>query len=218
MARKLLFAIVAVALAALLSVAFVWAPIAPFERTATIDAPATPDLCPGTAICHTVYSQVWVRSYGSFGYEFFGYGTAPFAGPVSVEKNGVVEVLLFNGTTGTTQLMSVEYPVSSPEPLPLIRVNGLTVYPNGAPFGGKVTQISVTNMGVGETAEVYWGNQGNQLVPAGGTVLVNSTDWTGGPLPAPNSNYTVAFTSTIHYPKLWLYAFITQSVKVTYSS
>ncbi|MDA4125153.1 MAG: hypothetical protein OK438_06895 [Thaumarchaeota archaeon] len=218
MARNQVFALIAVTLVALLALAFIWAPIVPFERLASINAPTSPDLCPGTAICHTAFSQVWVRSYASFGYDLFGFGMAPFTGPVSVEKNGVVEVLLFNGTAGTSQLMSVEYPVSSPEPLPLIRVNGLTVYPHGAPFGGTVTQISVTNMGVGETAEVYWGNQGNQQVPAGGTVLVNSTDWTGGPLPVPNSNYTVSFTSTIHYPKLWLYALTTQSVKVTYSS
>jgi hypothetical protein len=76
---------------------------------------------------------VWVRSYGSFGHDAFGYGTAPFAGPVSVEKNGVTVVMLFRGFNQTG---SVEYPTSTPEPFPLLKVNGVSFYPLGAPFVG----------------------------------------------------------------------------------
>ncbi len=219
LARKLLGVTVVALVAVSLGIAFIWAPMVPFERLVGVNAPTTPDLCPGSQICQVTTYNVWARSYGSLAYDFFGYGTAPFTGPVSVEKNGVVTEMTFNSTSASYPTNSVEYPVSSPEPFPLLRVNGLTVYPHGAPFGGAVTQISVTNLGVGETVEVSWGNTaGSQLVPAGATVLLNSTDWTGGPLPAAYSNYTISLVSSVHYPKLWLYATTTQAVPVTYSS
>ncbi len=143
-----------------------------------------------------------------------------------MEKNGVTVIMLFNGTNGISPTDTVAFPVSNPEPLPLLRINGLTVYPHGAPFGGTVTQISVTNLGVGETAEVSWSigfpgsagiSAGNKEVPAGATVLLNSTDWTGAQLPPANTNVTITVEGSIHYAKLWLYAFDTQSIEVTYA-
>ncbi len=202
-----------------LVVFFIFAPVVPFERQQSIYAPKSPVLCPGTYVCEMTFFNVWVRSYGSLTYDFFGFGTAPFVGPVSVEKNGVVTVMLFNGTNGSFPIDSVAYPASSPEPLPLVRVNGLTVYPNGAPFGGTVTQISVTNMGVGETVEVNWGSAitSSKVLPAGATVLINSTDWTREPLPLANTITTITLSYSVHYPKFWLYGTHTQSVEVTYA-
>ncbi len=216
LARKQLLVIAVIVVVEVLGIAFIWAPNVPFERLVNVNAPTTPYLCPGTQICNVTTFNVWVRSHGSLAYDFFGYRPEPFTGPVTVEKNGVVTVVTFNGTSPAYPTNLVAYPVSSPEPFPLLRVNGLTVYPHGVPFGGTVIQISVTNLGVGETLQVNW-RQG-QEVPAGATVLLNSTDWTGGPLPAANSNYTISFESTVHHPKLRLNTITTQTVVVTYPS
>ena len=208
--------------AAALLVFFLWAPVVPFERLANVEAPRSAVLCPGSQICEVRSYTVWVRSYGSFAYEAFGLGTTPFAGPVSVEKNGVVTVMVFSGTNQTS---SLGFPSSSPEPVPLLRINGVTFYPQGGPFGGSTVQVSVTNMGVGETASVTWwigtlasyNFQSNPIeIPAGGTARMNATSWTG-PLPPQNSNVTITLQATLYYPKLWLHASDTQTVRVVYS-
>ena len=211
--------ILTVVVVAALSVFFIWAPIVPFERQVFVQAPSSSELCPGAQICQTDFVNVWVRSYSSLSYDAFGFGTSPFTAPVFVEKNGIVTAFIYNGTTGDRPLDQVPYPASSPEPIPILRINGLTLYPNGAPFGGNVWQISVTNLGVGETVEVSWGNgiTGSQELPAGATALFNSTDWTGVPLPKEHALYAITLTTTIHYPKYWLYGWDTQIVEVTYA-
>ena len=214
---KLWLPIATVAVVAALVVFFVWAPVVPFERLESILAPTSAVPCPGTQICEIRFYSIWVRSYGSFAYDYFGFGTAPYSGPVSVEKNGVTVLMLFDGPNMTD---SVAFPSDTPEPLPMLRINGLTVFLNGAPFGGTVTQISVTNLGVGETATIQggFGFSSSAEIPAGGTVLINSTDWTRGPLPQANTYTTITLSASIHYPKLWLFALDTQSVLVTYAT
>jgi hypothetical protein len=206
-----------------LVVFLVWAPVVPFERLVSIEAPASSTPCAGAQVCSTRPFDVWVKSYGSFTYDAFGFGTAPFVGPVSVEKNGAVTLIVFEGTNETA---SVAFPASSPEPLALLRVNGVTVYPKGAPFGGSVMQVSVTNLGVGETASVNWwigavtsfGFQSSTTsIPAGGTARINATSWTQQP-PPQNSNVTITLRATLYYPKLWLHAFVIETAQVAYSS
>lgn len=220
MVRRLRIAILTVLLIVALAVFFVWAPMVPYEREVLVEAPSTGNLCPGAQICQTSTFHMWARSYASFGYDLFGYGTPPFGSPVTVEKDGIVTAFNFNGTSGFQALDQVPYPASSPEPIPILRINGLTLYPNGAPFGGNVWQISITNLGIGETLEVSWGNgiTGTQELPAGATALFNSTDWTGARLPAEHTLYAITLTITIHYPKYWLSGFDTQTVEVNYAT
>jgi hypothetical protein len=157
-----------------------------------------------------------LTSYGSFTYDAFGLGTAPYAGPVTFSKNGFTTVLVFNGTSVIPNAYpkeSIVYPDDAPQPLNLITVSEVLVNKNGAPFGGTLVAANVTNRGTNETASVgfavFSASPGEtspfystpQDVRAGESAFLNATSWVG-PYPTPGTLARVEISGDICYGKM----------------
>lgn len=197
-------------LTVLLLLFLVYAPVVPFERLQLIYYPTAPSACiPAGIACETGPHQEWLRSYGSFTYDAFGFGTAPYAGPVTFSKNNFTTVVVYNGTDVGEQMA---YPSGAPpQPVSLISVGKVLVLTNATPFGGTVVAVNVTNHGVNEAADVRFAivslsvsnslfptSTSNTRIPSGRSVVLNFTSW-AGPFPTAGSMVRVEVFGSICY-------------------
>jgi len=187
----------------------VYAPVVPFERLVSISAPSSPSMCTSpVSPCSMEMAQVWLRSYGSFTYVFFGFGTAPFTTPVTVDVNGATAVFQFNGTSIEEELMYPSY--ARPEPLGLITPVRLAIY--SIPFGGHGINLTLMNNGSNETAYLvaYLGSAGETptglsypsqvVVAAGSSATVRVMWWTSG-VPSVGSSLPVTVLGVVCYSR-----------------
>jgi hypothetical protein len=212
-----------------LTLFLVYAPVVPFERLQEVYYPITPGGC-GTqgnqsSFCGYAPHGEWLRSYGSFSYDALGFGTAPYAAPVTFSKNGFTNILTFNGTDVEEQIV---YPEGvPPPPLDLITVDDVLVFRGAAPFGGTTIAVNATNHGTNETAEVGFilvGSNGNGFFPnpegsvgAGRSAVINSTTWVG-PFPAAGSTVKVEVSGSVCYGRIcapYLHVMVVPVVQVS---
>ena len=185
----------------------------PFERLQEVYYPNAPGGCGAPSnyslYCDSAPHSEWLRSYGSFTYDAFGFGTAPYVGPITFTKNGFTSIMSFNGTDLEEQ---ITYPNGVPTPtLDLITIDKVLISRGTAPFGGTTIAVNATNHGTNETAEVTFGvipQNANGFFPgtsdnilAGHSVVVNFTTWVGT-IPTVGSMVKISVAGDICYGEI----------------
>jgi hypothetical protein len=151
-------------------VVILFAPITPYEQLVAAQIPPSSGgtnsyFCRTTGGCGLVSAnekQVWIKSYGSLGFQLFGVGVAPFQTPTTITIGNVTNQFVFNSTGFVTE--SFAHPSSmKDEPVPLITAESATL--EYGPLQATGLSLRLVNHGMDENATVFV-NPTNEVVQA----------------------------------------------------